>query len=84
VTIIVFGDPKTPEGDVAVTITVADLDAPGFAVAVMVKLPGVVLPDEEVVNQSASSETVYVMAVPELDTVTVGLVPPSCGAVHEF
>jgi len=85
VTEMVLGEPETPDGDVAVTVTVADRDEPELLFeAVMVKLPGVEPPDAEVVSQAALSETVYVIAppVPEFVTLMEPLVPPAGGAVH--
>jgi hypothetical protein len=50
-TVTVLGEPVVFEGEVAVTVTVADLDPPVFWAAVMVKLPGVLPDEEETVSQ---------------------------------
>ena len=82
VTAIFFGDPLIP---VAVTVTVAVRPAPVvFAVAVIVKLPGVFPLAGATVNQSTLSLTVQLndASFPQFVTVTDGLVPPVSGAAQ--
>ena len=79
---MVFGDLLIP---VAVTVTVAVRVAPVvFAVAVIVKLPGVVPLAGVTANQSTLSLTVQPndVLLPQFVTANDGLVPPDSGAAQ--
>ena len=56
--LMVRGELATPDGAVAVTVTVADRAAPVFAAAVMVKLPAVLPLAADTVSQVWLAETV--------------------------